>query len=475
MVHDMAGTMWLGATGLGWALLVAGLTLTVRYFRGGAERYALPPLLVLYTLPPSVTALTGQAMQLGSGLTIALVAGSLALPLTVQLGTAVDQASQFTRAYVCGSRRRRAVTLVLPLVAAELVRAIGMLMPWVVLAAVLAEIAVGEGSGIGLKLSTRLTYGYAHVWPQVVLVGLVAVLPYCLLRFASGRLLLAMNLKRGRLDLSVAPKHQRFGPTIESLYLILLFAALWLYLNSQSDIIARSPRDVTEALAHIWPVLGASALSTALAAGIGCLLGCVFALGMVLVVRAARHAHYAVMAVLLPLQVLPIIVFKPLLTAVEQLCERWFWSADIQPPPGFAGMVPATVLSTIIGTFAAAYVAYELGRAELQRLPFNKSSLLRTFEAGNRRVLRHVYVPWLVRSLPATLEIAMPRVILAVLVTEYLVPGGGLGRMLAELRSNQDFTEAWTTLLCLLLVFVLLNLLTRSLVLLFKFKAKAVR
>jgi len=79
--------------------------------------------------------------------------------------------------------------------------------------------------------------------------------------------------------------------------------------------------------------------------------------------------------------------------------------------------------------------------------------------------MRHVYIPWLTASSSIAIKIALPRVFLAVLISEYMITGTGLGGMLWRQRGQRDYAEAWCTLLvvviCISLMFSLSEILAR--------------
>jgi ABC-type nitrate/sulfonate/bicarbonate transport system permease component len=454
-------TLSLAWSGFAWALLAALLFLLVRGAQRSAERYLVPVLLALYTLPPFVTVIAGRASGLTASLPLLQVVGALALPLAIQLGEAVNRAAVYTEGYRQGTAARRSADLVTPLVAVELMSIAATLMPWALLAALLAEIANGSPDGIGVKLMLRLEYGFSSAWPSVVVVALGALVPYFLLHwlgaYARGRL----GLTRGRIDRAKAAQHDRLSPVFEAAYLLGLFVLLWLYLHVKAPLIAPSPFSRSIGLRGELGSVLLPLLATAVSAIFACLLGCVGGLVLTLLARMSAIVRVVAAALLLPLQLLPLIIFVPVLIGLQTGLESELWHQTSRIPPGLRGTLPAVMVALFVAGLAAAYASYEIGRRQLAMMPHNESSLLQCLKLTDLRVARHVHLPWLLRTLPATLEIAMPRVLLAVLVTEHLATRGGMGGELAELKGASMFAQAWFAVMSLFALFVLLNLLCR--------------
>ena len=88
------------------------------------------------------------------------------------------------------------------------------------------------------------------------------------------------------------------------------------------------------------------------------------------------------------------------------------------------------------------------------------SSLLETRGRSNLQIVKYIDLPWLLKAGWSALDVAMPRTLLAVLVTETLVTYRGLGGYLAIQRGRANFAEAWGALLLLLIIIVVLRVAT---------------
>jgi NitT/TauT family transport system permease protein len=396
-------------------------------------------LFLAYAIPPFATSQIGFILGLLEGLPTMIVAAAVALPLSSFL----SQAGRNARDWFPAMRVLRGVPVLrhvyLPAAAPFIALGLAVCMPFAVLAAMLAELAVGT-PGLGPTLFHAIQRGSANAWPSLSLAASLSLVPYIGLLVLSGALRRLYFLREirftgqyfGRSD----PSH--FGT--ELLYLAGVIAIMWVILHWRAPILAPAlskTASVIIGMSSLHKAVLLTIASTVIASVIGTMIG----LTMALIASVVPFTRIAIVPLLLPLQALPLIVFVPPLLAFE---------LALQGPAVIGGewkLIPALVPSIVVGALTAAYVAYEVGLAWLLALPHGLGPLVACRSPLNASVLYNIRVPWLARAVPLVLESGLPRTFLAVMVCEYLVTAEGLGGLLYQSRGQRAFAESWAVLL----------------------------
>lgn len=445
-------------------LLIAGLIGTavvlIRIWKPASASWLFPLLVICYALPPSAMVIVGQAFRLTHLLELGLVVVSISFPMSMFAVQAADRAALFSRRFPVGSDVRRLRLVSLPYVLPDLLSGLATCMPWAMLATLLAEIASADTGGLGLALMNSMQLGFGASRPYIIVAALISVLPYGMLLGLASLLRVWLNLPRQSHPGLQTEAHRRL-PILAEVALMTMFAAIvWTMAHLRADILVPDIIKVARALnAHGSVLFGAlfnTLFTTILSVAAGILLGGSLALAA----HNFRWLKVPAITLLLPLQILPLIIFVPLLFQFNLILEDWLFGSALQPPPGIVGAFPGFAAAFIIAGLATGYVAYNVVINELERLPLTRGSLIEALPPGDLRRLQHIQLPWAIRATPLIAEIAAPRALLAVLVVEVLATRSGLGGHFAIQRAGSSYTETWTTLLFMLIAITVLTALS---------------
>jgi sulfonate transport system permease protein len=421
-------------------------------------------LLVAYVIPTFALAEIGLMLGVRENLPWVLVTLSLTLPFLLNTIEIVGEVERRYATNKLGTRTRRFRLIGLRYAFPEFLASSAMCVPWAVLVAMLAELATGQ-KGLGIGLYNAMPYGLVKSLPYCLIAAAISCVPYGLFlflaRFSRGRLNLNERvLSRENLLQFSVPNH-----FFEIAMVIIVVGVLWTTLHWQVPYIVPNWTRVLAALkrhelySSLFDASARTFVGTAVALTLGFGFGCFFALFG----QKFRQVKSVLVPLLLATQILPLIVFIPLVATLQRSVDEYLapvhqhfqetsWWASL-----FSGVVVATLAST--------YTAYHSASSRLQALPKGLGPIIAAFGPFNLRVIRYVYLPWLTSSFSLAVEIAIPRIFLAVLISEYMITGVGLGGLLWKMRGQRDYDDAWCTLLVVILassaLFVAAGLLSR--------------
>jgi sulfonate transport system permease protein len=200
-------------------------------------------------------------------------------------------------------------------------------------------------------------------------------------------------------------------------------AEMWEYLVSSSASGANR--------AEIWEAL----IETLTFAGLGLLCGLVAAFLFAVVLSVRPELAHAILPLALILQATPLVVLTPVLVLV------------------FGRGILATIVISVSVIFFAAFVVIAQGLASV---PTTALDLMRSYNASVVTTLRKVSIPAAMPYLFAAARLSVPRALLAVIISEYLATGRGLGFLLLEARGSLRFSMLWAIAFVVVVISVLL-------------------
>lgn len=420
-----------------------------------------PWLILLYSLPPFVTVIAATAFDFENEAVPLLAAASIIFPLTVLLSESLAEGASFARSSYAGRPILKFIKIVLPAASPGILAAIGTCLPWLLLATMLAEIATSTRGGMGIRLHNELQKGTAGPFLAVVIFTSVGLYLFLIIVSRLLRYLLSINHDSSiRQDGSDAENLRPGEALFEVLTLMMSILIFWGVLHSITPDLAQTPQRVFEVISasgnRVFDAVVLTLVTTVAALVLGGFIG----LSCAILRKCYPHLGAFFAAPLLPLQIIPMIVFVPILLSWQLSLEHQLWLNPLRRPPGVFGILPSLLPSLLVASLATAYAFFEIGKSQLARLPIMKGALLSSRTSGDRKVVVNVDLPWIVRAIPEALSVAMPRALLAVLVTEVLVTSAGLGGYLADQRGRSNFAQTWGALMILLFLVVALRFLT---------------
>ncbi|MBO6726084.1 MAG: ABC transporter permease subunit [Rhizobiaceae bacterium] len=204
---------------------------------------------------------------------------------------------------------------------------------------------------------------------------------------------------------------------------------------------AKTPADV---LHYIFGHEQAAAHRAALAQALGKTLRDAFlgymagmALGSVLAASTSlsRTVEHAVLPIAMVLRSVPLAALTPIVTLIFG-----------------HGLLAVTAVAAII-VFFPTYVNVLLG---LRSAPRDMTDLMQAYGAKPMQTFFKVRVPSAVPALLASARIAVPAALIGVLVAEWLVSGGGVGRYMIESQHALDYGALWSAAVALTMASALL-------------------
>ncbi len=413
--------------------------------------------LLAYSLPPFAAVHVGLVMQVEDELRWLMVAAAVALPLYLGLQSGAHLADSHLRLQPCGIGSRRFWHVVFPCAAPTAMATIGTCIPWALLSAMLGEMALG-GQGLGIAIVHSTHRGWEAAAPYVAAACFASIAPYALLNFCAAALSGHLSLRHTALEGDIGnAEYNGSRPAVRVTILLGLFAALWWLLYQRAPGFIPHIMSILTATGRLAELPTAAAetwITTALALALGCLSG----IALALTAHAIPLMRSVATALLLPLQILPIIAFVPFLMGI-----RGF---GVELASGISGPVLVWVASIfptlLVAALACAYAAYRLCSVRLGSLSVYLGPMVSARPRSDWAVLRHVTLPWALRSVPATLDSATSRTLLAVIVCEYLVSASGLGGLISDLRGQRAFLETWSAVFLLVATAGLINALAHQ-------------
>lgn len=401
-----------------------------------------PILLFAYSIPAFALSLFAGAAGFPESFDWLLVGLTLIIPLEMAIANGAAEADSLDSAGI-GPAWRRLLHIRVPAMTPALLLGLALSIPWALLGAMLLEVVQGN-DGLGQRLAADGQLGLQAQVPAVAL--LVIVSGGGFFCFAGASLLV-----RAKLSLSkhppratiFPPRNIEFGPASFLWGLLIIALSSWA-MHIRYPTMVAAPLDLTP-LRNLMPNLSFQVLqtltSTLFGASLGILAGMLTAIASI-VWPSSRRAFELL---LLPLQIIPLQVFAPALLVFALATSAPIYLSETPP---FGMDWPAVT----VGLLASTYVTLQYLSAWLTILPGRTSGILGAHNSGNLRVIRFVFLPWLVRGAAAFLPAVLPRAVLAILVTEYLVTQKGLGGAIAQARGQRAFHETFVLVIVMITV-----------------------
>lgn len=450
--HVAWPTIQQASLGLACGFLAAIVVHAVRSRAARVDLTYRPLIIIAYCVPTFALSMFAAAAGLPADLTWILVGLTLIIPLETALANGVAEADALDgRAVGAGWRRFWFVRA--PAMIPSLLMGLSIGAPWALLGAMLIEVSEGN-QGLGLRLATDAQLGFEAQAPLAAAAILVSAGAYAILRAAAAIIRDALGLSTTPARRAMLPpRNIEFGPVALGWGVLLTFL-IWSLMHVRDDVPVGAPWD-PEPLLRMMPSLPINWLQTLGSVTVSTAAGVAVGLAAVIVGLIWAWSRPVLDALLLPLQIIPLNVFALPLIMLTLLTA---------PPMTFD--TPATLIvdwvSILVGTLATAYVTLQYLSVWLLLLPGRRSGLLASVAKGDPQVLRHVYLPWLSRGAGAFLPALLPRVLLAVLITEYLVTKRGLGGAIGAGRAERDFKGTFVLIMALVLTAFLLQTLVTS-------------
>lgn len=448
--------------GLSLAAAVSIVVLFLRAAYSDTTRWIFPVFLICYALPPSVVVIIGLALNLDKFLEISLVVLSLSFPTTLIAVQAWDRALISSRRFPTGRRIKRASLVAFPGILPEILNGLATCIPWALLSSMLSEIAVSNRTGLGVSLWNSMQQPLSYSVPFIVAAVLCSVVPYTALLFLAWLLRKNLNLQWQPHDALLAEPFRRLSALVEFTLIVSFVVVVWFVSHLCAPILAPDATRIRDAIAGSPNEIFSSLFYTVLITIVAVSFGILFGILLALISHVYSWMKWTSSAVLLPLQILPLIVFAPLLFRLNRFIEDIIFPGTIPPADSIISLIPSFLVTFLIAVLATAYVGFNISASELSRLPTTRGGIIEALSPRNVRRLRFIELPWCIGVVPLIAEIAMPRALLAVLVVEFLVTGQGLGGYFSRMRAASSHKEAWATLLLMFFAIALLSLITNA-------------
>jgi ABC-type nitrate/sulfonate/bicarbonate transport system permease component len=102
-----------------------------------------------------------------------------------------------------------------------------------------------------------------------------------------------------------------------------------------------------------------------------------------------------------------------------------------------------TAASLVIAVLAIVFPAYSVILQRLEAVPIPAVNMIRVYTSSRIAMVRYLEVPWSSYGIFSALRIAAPRVLLGVMLAEYIATGQGLGFMLIEAKGRLSYETIW--------------------------------
>ncbi len=409
-----------------------------------------PIVIAAFCIPTYAISMFARAAGVPSEAAWILVGLTLIIPFETALAKGRVEADTLD-VVEAGTVWRRFWLIRLPAMLPSVLKGMAIAVPWALLGTMLIETVEG-GQRLGVRLATAALSSFdARVWliSVVVAISFTGYMVFVLLsEFIRQRLGLRKLPSRRAI---MPPESVEFGP-FAFFWGCLLVTGIWYGLSLNHPVTVGTPLDAAP-LGQLMPLLPIHVVQTLKSILISLLLGTVVGVAAVFLAMAWPWTRALIVALLIPLQIVPL-----------HAITVWLIMLSRATTPPLTFEMPADVVldmaSITIGFLCSAYLIFEHLSDWLQLLPGRGSGLLSCIPPLNGRLLWIVNLPWLARGVGALLPLLLPRVLLAVLVTEYLVTKRGIGGALAATRANMDFKENFMLLIILIVLAFLIQMLT---------------
>ena len=449
--NDLYAVGWSTLSCSGEALAIgtisAYLISQIKLFSAFVDFLYRPLLIFAYSLPAFALNFFASAASISTSHDALIIAFTLIIPMETFIANGAAEADVFDRRPV-GSRWRRFILIRLPAMTPSVLHGLAVCAPWALLGTMLLEVAQGK-TGLGLQLAVQGQKGFGAQLPIIIFITVVSGSLFFFFQIASWAI-------RRRLSLANLPPRATLLPPRAldiSVWLvgwaIILVVCGWWALHIRFPVMVAVPTDFN-LLKSVAQDLGTEILQSLLSSGMSIVGGLGLGLFCALFSFAWPSVRAAATTALMPMQIVPLQVFAPLLLIISLAAGgQHSWTGQEGVQPDWA--------STLTGSLAAAFVAFQFFLGWLAMLPGVSSGILRAYGRHEPRLIWHVYLPWMIRGISSLLPSLVPRTVLAVLVTEFLVTERGIGGALALLRGQRQFHESFVTVVALLLTVFLVQ------------------
>lgn len=457
VLSQAGSTLVTASAGLGVAVVIASCVIAARHFCRGSTPWLLPVLLTFYALPPTVLVVIGMALDLDALLKFALISVSVSFPITMFVLQAWERASSLTGRFPTGKDWNRVWLVAFPFVLPELLAGLATCIPWLLLSTLLAEVAVSDTTGLGVALVNSKQLPLTVSYPFLLSAIVCSAAPYVFLHVLAWLVRRSLKLPRQKHDVLLAEPIRRLPYYLDLSVLLVLVLVIWTLAHFSAPILVPGPERLTGTFSEHWANTLAALATTLGTTMASIVFGIAFGLGLALLSHNFRWLKWPSTGLLLPLQILPLILFVPLLFRMNLFIETLLFQGEVRAPNPLIGLVPDIVPAIFIATLATAYVAFTIGTTELARLPVTRGGLLESLPRYNWKKVQFVQLPWVARAVSLIADVAMPRALLAVFVVEVLATQSGLGGYLSLARASSRYADAWAGLLLMFLAIAILN------------------
>ena len=338
--------------------------------------------------------------------------------------------------------------VLMPAALSNLFVGLALAIPCAILGAMLAELGSPEnGLGkyiVGLLQSAR----YEQLAALTLFISMASGGAYALAMHASRYF---SKYSSESLDYSKAFARRMITGSNEFLYASLTFFGsvlfgilLWAVLSALSDVplFVKGPLDLVYYLVtDPDSSINRKNLITAFSSTMGTwILGLICGLPIAYVLALSRHVFprisYPISVISLIIQTIPIVVFVALLAIV-------FGRSEL-----------VTILMSICASVFAGYISLSESFAKLPR-----NSELVIFGLGGSRlqVLKYLSIPAANFSVVNAARLSAPKILLGIVMAEYLITYEGVGGLLFRSRGYYDFSMIWSLLISIAVLSTLLD------------------
>jgi ABC-type nitrate/sulfonate/bicarbonate transport system permease component len=387
------------------------------------------PMLVLFTLPSLVLSpLFILLMPQGvTPIAMAIVTSFFPVVIGTQRGLA-DTSSELRRLFrMNGANKLHTLRfLEIPGAIPSIVTGLQVASTWALLGSMLGEFAGGRW-GIGILMLGMLGRGDpAYLWATALTVTLFSLFCFSILgmlrRAAARRLGLSSDLRDTHIE---SDKEAGTGPFVSALSSAVIFAfGLRLLLPLPSPLVL-NPWEVIARLGTSTDDLERLAIAfyqTVSVASAALLIGLLIALAWAITAHIFPIVGRAINPIALLTQAVPLTAIAPLFILV---------------------LGRHLAASLCIAVLAIVFPAYSTIFQRLEDIPIPAANVIRTYTRSRFAMVRYLELPWSGYAIFSALRIAAPRVLLGVMLAEYIATGQGLGFLLIEAKGRLSYEIIW--------------------------------
>ena len=311
--------------------------------------------------------------------------------------------------------------------------------PWALLGTMLGEF-VGGRWGLGTLMLGSLGNGDASkLWAIAMIATFISAFFYWLLGLIKQRTESWSGLKMNMDDTSFRVKDNvsLIGFVITLLSVFILWE-LFYRTSPLADTLVLGPVSIINGLFEDIPqtkLLLKATLETLIPALYALLTSIILAYVWAYMSYANNAFGNVLEAVLLITQTAPLLALAPLFILV------------------FGRGLEVTIIIAILAVIFPAYIAI-LNR--LQTIPEDLKKVCKLYNRTRIQKFLLIELPWSLSGIAVATRIATPRILLGVMLAEYLATGKGLGFMIEKARGRFDMQEMWSVLLVLVILGVTL-------------------